>query len=365
MEKLAAIIEQLEKFAPSSYQESYDNCGLITGSPDMHITGAVICLDSTEAVLDEAVANGCNLVIAHHPIVFSGIKKLNGKNYVERTIIKAIKNDIAVYAIHTNLDNVRHGVNKAICDRIALTNTSILAPKTHLLKKLVTYCPVDILENVKTALFASGAGNIGNYEECSFTITGTGTFRGNEFSQPVIGEPNKRHTGDEERIEVIFEGHQTQSVLKALRASHTYEEIAYEIYSLENQYVNVGSGMIGEFENELSIPKFLEHIKARMNTGCIRYTNTSKKAIKKVVVCGGSGSFLLSEALMASADAFITSDFKYHQFFDSDGKLLIADIGHYESEQFTKELIYNYLNRKFTTFALRLSELNTNPINYF
>lgn len=365
MEKLAVIIDQLENLAPPSYQESYDNCGLITGSSDMNITGAVVCLDSTEAILDEAIANGCNLVIAHHPIVFSGIKKLNGKNYVERIIIKAIKNDIAIYAIHTNLDNVRHGVNKAICDRIGLKNTSLLSPKAGLLKKLVTYCPNDILETVKTALFAAGAGNIGNYEECSFSINGTGTFRGNEFSKPVIGTPNQRHTGPEERIEVIFESHKTNAILKALRQAHTYEEIAFDIYSLDNLYNEVGSGMIGELESGISTKEFLTLVKISMKTGCIRYTETSKNSIKKVAVCGGSGSFLLPEALKAGADAFVTADFKYHQFFDGDGKLLIADIGHYESEQFTKELIYNFLNRNFTTFALRLSELNTNPINYF
>ncbi len=365
MEKLATIIRQLEQLAPLSYQESYDNSGLITGSPEMEITGALICLDSTEEIIDEAIRTDCNLVIAHHPIVFSGIKKLNGKNYVERTLIKAIKNNIAIYAIHTNLDNVLNGVNHEISNRIGLINTRILAPKSGLLKKLITYAPENQAESVKTALFMAGAGNIGNYDECSFTVNGTGTFRGNESSNPAVGQKGERHQEPESRIEVIFEVQKESEILKALRSVHPYEEIAYDIYLLDNQNNNIGSGMIGELEQALSIEEFLKLIKTRLHTNCIRYTKTSKTSVKKIAVCGGSGSFLLPMALKAGADAFVTADFKYHQFFDAEGKLVIADIGHYESEQFTKELIYNFLNGKFTTFALRLSELNTNPINYF
>ena len=365
VEKLANIIDQLEILAPPSLQESYDNSGLITGSRDMSITGALICLDSTESIIDEAIKSGCNLVIAHHPIVFSGIKKLNGKNYVERTIIKAIKNDIAIYAIHTNLDNVQDGVNKVICERLGLKNTSILVPKSGVLKKLVTYCPVNQADNLRTALFSAGAGSIGNYDECSFSSNGTGTFRGNESSNPAVGLKGVRHHEEESRLEVIFESHKVNDVLKALRSSHPYEEIAYEIYTIDNQYNKIGSGMIGELESPLGVNDFLSHLKTTMQTGCIRYTSVKKPAIKRIAVCGGSGSFLLDAAIKSGADAFVTADFKYHQFFDAEGKLLIADIGHYESEQFTKELIYNFLNRKFTTFALRLSEINTNPINYF
>lgn len=351
--------------APPFYQESFDNSGLITGHPDMQITGALICLDSTEAVIDEAISAGCNLVIAHHPIVFSGIKKLNGKNYVERTLIKAIRNDIAIYAIHTNLDNVRDGVNRKIADQLMLQNTRILAPRRGVLQKLVTYCPDDIAENVRTALFEAGAGAIGNYDECSFNIRGTGTFRGNDQSSPVVGVKGVRSQEPETRIEVIFESFRQSEVMKALRRAHTYEEIAYDIYNLDNQYNNVGSGLVGELSNAMDSGDFLKHVKSAMKTACIRYTAPPAKPIQRVAVCGGSGSFLLGEAIRAGADAFITADFKYHQFFDADGRILIADIGHYESEQFTKELIYDSLYGKFTTFALHLSGLNTNPINYF
>jgi len=329
------------------------------------ISGAVICLDSTEEVIDEAINNGCNLVIAHHPIVFSGIKKLNGKNYVERTLIKAIKNDVAIYAIHTNLDNVKEGVNKMISNKLGLTNCRVLAPVSGRLKKLVTFCPVDVRESVLSALFAAGAGSIGNYDECSFNIPGKGTFRGNEFSNPVVGQKGVRHEESEIRIEVILEDYNSGRIIAALKQSHPYEEVAYDLYPLENEYQNIGSGMIGKLEKPLSRDAFLEHLKTSMQTGCIRYTETGKTSFSKIAVCGGSGSFLLRNALAEGADAFVTADFKYHQFFDAEGKIMIADIGHYESEHFTKELIFKYLNEKFTTFALRLSEVNTNPVRYY
>lgn len=365
MAKLSTILSHLESIAPLTYQESYDNSGLITGSIDMEVNGALICLDSTEAVIDEAIALGFNLVIAHHPIVFSGIKKLNGKNYVERVLIKAIQNNIAIYAIHTNLDNIKIGVNSEICDRLGIKHASILAPKAGLLKKLVTYCPESQSNNVKNALFVAGAGTIGNYDECSFSTKGIGSFRGNEESNPVIGKKGERHHETEDRIEVIFKAPDQRKVLEALKTSHPYEEIAFDIYTLDNQFDNVGSGMIGQLETPLTIQQFLELLRDRMKAKGIRYTTTNQTHIHKIAVCGGSGSFLLKDAIQSGADAFVTADFKYHQFFEGEGKILIADIGHFESEQFTKDLIYKILNQKFPTFALRLSEVNTNPVNYF
>ena len=365
MKKLSEIISVLENFAPRAYQETYDNSGLIVGSPEMEISGALICLDSTEAVVDEALRLKMNLIIAHHPIIFSGLKKINGKNYVERTIIKAIQNNIAIYAIHTNLDNVRKGVNQEICKRLGIIETRILAPKSGVLRKLVTYSPESHAIKVRDALFAAGAGSIGNYDECSFSVLGTGSFRGNKESTPFVGEKGERHHEKEERIEVIFEKHLQGRVLSGLRAAHPYEEIAYDIFSLENQHHNIGSGMIGELEKPLPVQEFLSLLKKVMKAEGIRYTIPNQTLISKVAVCGGSGSFLLQDAIHAGADAFVTADFKYHQYFDADEKILIADIGHYESEQFTKDLIYNILNQKFPTFALRLSEVKTNPINYF
>ncbi|HEU4717579.1 MAG TPA: Nif3-like dinuclear metal center hexameric protein, partial [Bacteroidia bacterium] len=331
----------------------------------MEITGAVVALDSTEAVVEEAIRNNCNLVIAHHPIVFSGLKKFTGKNYVERTIIKAIKNDIAVYAIHTNLDNVQAGVNAMIAKKLSLKNTRILSPKENLLRKLVTFCPKTEAEKVRNALFEAGAGAIGNYDECSFNAEGTGTFRGNEQTNPYVGEKGKRHLENEERIETIYPQHLEGRILAALRASHPYEEIAYDIYPLLNKWQQVGSGMTGETETVFSLEDFLAHVKRSLAVPVIRYTPVEGKKVKKVAVCGGSGSFLLNDAIRAGADVFITADYKYHQFFDGDGKIVVMDVGHFESEQFTIQLLADFLKQKFPTFAVRQTGVNTNPITYY
>lgn len=364
MLKLSTILQHLEELAPPSLQESYDNAGLLTGSPDMDITGAIVCLDSTEAVLDEAIAHGCNLVIAHHPIVFSGLKRLTGRNYIERTIIKAIRNNIAIYAIHTNLDNVREGVNARFAQRLGLINTRILQPQQGKLRKLVTFVPHAQAAQVRQALFHAGAGNIGNYSECSFNSNGEGTFKGGKDTKPFAGEPEISHTEAETRIETIFPHWKEQAVIQALRQSHPYEEIAFDIYTLENQYDNIGAGLIGELQESMNTETFLDHIKKSMKAPVVRHTALVKNQIKTVAICGGSGSFLLNDAIRQRADIFITGDFKYHQFFDADGKIIIADIGHFESEQFTINLLTEYIRQKFTTFAVRFTETNTNPIYY-
>ncbi len=358
------ITDHLEKIAPLAYQESYDNSGLITGNHDSEVQGIMICLDSTEEVIDDAIANKCNLVIAHHPIVFSGMKKFNGKNYVERALLKAIKNDIAIYAIHTNLDNVSTGVNKVIADKLGLKNQRILSPKKGSLRKLVTFCPVEHAERVRNAIFNAGAGGIGNYDECSFNISGEGTFRGNEQSNPFVGEKGERHLEKETRIETIFEAHDQSAILKALFQSHPYEEVAFDIYPLENSNRLTGSGIVGELAENQSEKEFLEFVKHTMKAGGLRHTSFTGREVNRVAVCGGSGSFLLNDAIAAGAQVFVTSDFKYHQFFDADKRIVIADIGHFESEQFTIELIKTLILEKFSTFAVRLTKVNTNPVYY-
>lgn len=363
--KISEVISHLEQWAPPSLQESYDNSGLIVGSPLTDVTGVLVSLDCTEAIIDEAVKNGCNLVVSHHPIVFSGLKKLNGKNYVERTVIAAIKNNIAIYAIHTNLDNVHNGVNEKIAAQLGLKNTRILAPKSGLLKKFVTFCPADSAEKVREALWEAGAGYIGNYDKVSYNLEGRGTYRGNEKSNPVIGEKGKLMRETEERIEVIYPVHLEGKILSALRTSHPYEEIAYDLYPMTNAWQQVGSGMIGELAIPLGQDEFLGLVKNMMKAPVIRYTPVSGKQIEKVAICGGSGSFLLPDALRAGADAFVTADFKYHQFFDGEGKILIADIGHFESEQFTIDLLVDRLKGIILTFAVRKTEIITNPINYY
>lgn len=330
----------------------------------MEVNGALLCLDSTEDVLEEAQKLGVNLVIAHHPIVFGGLKRFNGKNYVERTVIKAIKNDIAVYAIHTNLDNVIDGVNDKIAEKLGLKNTRILAPKRELLKKLVVFAPKKEAAVVREAMFTAGAGNIGNYSECSFNTEGKGTFKGNEQSDPAYGEKGKRQTEAEEKIEMILPGYAVSSVLRSVKQVHPYEEVAYDVYPLENSWQEVGSGMIGELEEPMKADDFLQHIKRSMEADCVRYTKAVKNEVKSIALCGGSGSFLLGSAIANGADVFITADFKYHQFFDADGKIQIADIGHYESEHFTMEILADHISGKFPKFAVHFTTVNTNPINY-
>ena len=362
--KLKEITDCIEQIAPLAYQESYDNSGLICGNPDMDITAALICIDSTEEVIDEAIAKGCNLVIAHHPIVFSGIKKFTGKNYVERTLIKAIKNDIAIYSAHTNLDNVYNGVNAKIAEKLGLSDCSVLLPKTGLLKKLIVFCPEAAAEKVRKALFEAGAGHIGNYDECSFNSHGTGTFKAGAGSNPFVGTVGTQHQEQEVKIETIYPAHLESTLLKVLFNTHPYEEVAYDCIALSNKNERIGSGMIGELATETDAMAFLTHLKKVMKAGGIRYTPLNNKKIKKVAVCGGSGSFLLEEAIKKGADVFVTADFKYHQFFDAESRIVIADIGHYESEQYTTEIFYEILKKKFNTFALLISNVNTNPINY-
>ncbi len=359
------VASYLEGFAPLDLQESYDNAGLLVGDENMEVTGVLICLDSIEEVIDEAVKHRCNLVIAHHPIIFSGLKKLNGKNYVERAVIKAIRNQIAIYAIHTNLDHVHQGVNARISERLGLKNCEVLSPKKNLLKKMVAFCPVAQADDIRNALFKAGCGRIGNYDECSFNAEGTGTFRGGENTKPFAGEKGKHHREKEIRIETIFESRMEADVIHALLQAHPYEEVAYDIYPLENAYHRVGSGMIGTFDSPMDAADFLKHLKLTMKTGTIRHTKLPENKISKVVVCGGSGSFLLNDAIRKQAQVLVTADFKYHQFFDGEEKIMIADIGHYESEQFTKELLRDLLVKKFSTFAVRLDEVGINPVNYF
>lgn len=364
MSSIKQVIQYLEQLAPPVYQESYDNCGLLTGSTDWELTKILVTLDCTEAVVDEAIAKGCNLIVAHHPIIFSGLKKLNGKNYVERTVIKAIKNDIAIYAIHTNLDNVQHGVNAKICEKLGLINTKILVPKTGTLKKLSVFVPQTHLQVVQEALFNAGAGSIGNYSECSFYAIGMGTFKGNEKSNAFVGEVGKQHQEPEYKLEVMVEDAKLNNVISAMLKAHPYEEVAYDVYAILNTNTTIGSGMVGELLQELTAEAFLKHLKNTMNLNVIRFTPYSNK-VKKVAVCGGSGSFLLKNAIGAQADAYVTGDFKYHEFFDAENRLMIADIGHYESEIFTINLLADEILKKFPTFAVILSEINTNPINYY
>lgn len=362
--KIKEITDYLETLAPLSLQESYDNAGLITGNKNTEITSVLITLDTTPEVVEEAIKKNANLIISHHPIIFKGLKKINGKNYVERTIIKAIKNEIAIYAIHTNLDNISEGVNAILCKKLGLINCKPLLSSENQLRKLVTFIPKTHLKKVSDAVFSAGAGHIGNYENCGFNAEGTGTFKAGENTNPFVGEKGKIHYEPEIRFETVFPSYIQHKVIDTLIESHPYEEVAYDIYKLENIFDKTGTGMIGELKNKISEFDFLKKIKTNLNAGIIRHTALLNKSIKKVALCGGSGSFLLKQAIKQKADIYISSDFKYHEFFDADNKILIADAGHFETEQFTKELIFDILTKKFNNFACFLSKVHTNPINY-
>ena len=363
--KIDQVISYLESVASPSLQESYDNAGLLTGNPGWECTGILCTLDATEEVVHEAINRKCNLVVAHHPIIFNALKKINGKTYVERTVIHAIKNDVAIYAIHTNLDNVAQGVNGKIADRLGLTNRSILSPKSSTLKKLFTFVPKDHIEEVRKAMFESGAGNIGNYSECSFTGEGTGTFKGNEATNPFVGEPGKRHYENELKLEAIFPAYLESRIVRALKTAHPYEEVAYDVVELSNTHPGIGSGMVGELPTAISEKDFLQLLLQKFELKMVRHTPFISRPVKKVAICGGAGSFLVSRALAVAADVYVTADMKYHEFFAADGRLMICDIGHYESEQFTTDLLADILQRKFPTFAVLKSDIKTNPVQYY
>jgi len=365
MTKIKQITHFLETLAPLPYQEAYDNAGLIVGNPSVTVTNVLVSLDCTEDVVDEAIAKGCNLIIAHHPIVFKGLKKFNGRNYVERTVIKAIKNDIAIYAIHTNLDHVVGGVNFMIAERLGLNQVRILSPKKDTLMKLVFFVPVSNAQEVIDALHETGVGQIGNYDHCSFTVNGTGTFRPNESATPFIGTANQVEHVQESRVEVIFPTYLEATVMQTLLQVHPYEEVAHYITLLQNTNQEVGAGAIGLLPEALPAQEFLAYLKQKMQLNIIRHTAVCNPSIQKVAVCGGAGGFLLNDAIRQQADVFITADYKYHEFFDADNRILLCDIGHYESEVFTKELLQRYLSKNFANFATILSETITNPVNYY
>jgi len=361
---LKDLLDHIETIAPLPYQESYDNAGLVTGDRNWEIGSALITVDVTEAVIEEAIAHGCKLILCHHPLIFKAIKRITGNSEVESCLIKAIKNDIAIYAVHTNLDSITGGVNSKICEKLGLKECRILSPVKNQLVKLVTFIPEKYFETVRTALFLAGAGVIGNYDQCSFSSLGAGTFSGNEATTPFVGSKGVLHTEPEIRLEVILPRHLTSRVVEALIANHPYEEVAYDLLALENDFPTVGTGMIGTLPDACDELEFLNRVKDIFGCQMIRHTPLLNRKISKIALCGGSGSFLTGKAIAAGAELFLSADFKYHDFFEADKRIVLADIGHYESEQFTKEVLKEIVLKKFPTFALRLSDVKTNPVSY-
>lgn len=362
--KLSEITTIIEDFAPLSLQESYDNAGLSIGDKNMNIDAALLCIDITEEVIDEAISKNCNLIISHHPLIFSGLKKINGKNYIERCIIKAIKNDIAIYSSHTNCDATEFGVSYMMAKKLNLKNISILAPLKDSMKKVVFFCPISDKKRILEDLFKAGAGKMGNYDSCSFSSEGEGSFKANINTNPYIGEIDKLHLEKECRVEVLVKKHLVNKVIYTLLNSHPYEEVAYDIINTEIKDKDLGFGIIGDLEYETNVNDFLHFIKNTFECDKLRYSNHNKKTIKKVALCGGSGAFLIQKAIDKKADIYISGDIKYHDYFCTENEMIIADIGHYESEQFTKHIFYELLTKKIPTFVVRFSEVNTNPINY-
>jgi len=363
--KLNQLLSELNQWAPLSLQESYDNSGLLVGNPDQEISRVLITLDIIEETITEAINGNFDLIISHHPIIFKGLKSLTGKTPEELAIISAIKNDIAIIAMHTNLDNVMHGVNARIASNLNLKNSKILSPVSGKLKKLVVFVPENHLAEFRQAIFETGAGRIGEYDQCSYGTNGTGTFRGNENTNAFVGKKNTFHEEAEVRFETIFPDYIQQRLIKTLYEAHPYEEPAYDLYTLDNIHPQIGAGMIGELEEPMDEEMFLKYVKERMNTKCIRHTKRRNKPIRRVAFCGGSGSFLIHSAMAQKADIFITGDVKYHDFFLANKNMMIADIGHFESEQFTKDLLHVFLIENFPKFAVQISEHQTNPIFYF
>ena len=362
--KISEIISLLESVAHPSLQEPYDNAGLITGDPKKECTGIMCTLDATDEVVLDAIANNCNLVVAHHPIIFGGLKRVNADHYVGRTIIAAVKHDVAIYAIHTNLDNVGQGVNGKIAHVLGLQNLRVLAPKPQTLKKLYTFVPAAQAGQVRAAIFSAGAGNIGQYSECSFNSPGTGTFTAAMGASPFVGAPGKPHQEDEIRIEVVLPSFLEHKVVEAMRSAHPYEEVAFDVVPLSNTHPAIGAGMTGELPEALPEPAFLELLKRLFHVPVVRHTRLRDKPVKQVALCGGAGSFLISKALAAGADFYISADIKYHEFFEANDRIVIADIGHYESEQFTTDLLQELLAEKFPTFAVLKTGVRTNPVHY-
>lgn len=363
--KISEIIAVVEWFAAPELQEEWDNTGLLTGNAAWECKGVLCTLDVTLEVVQEAVAKNCNLIMAHHPIIFKGLKRLTGKTGVEVVLIEAIKNNIAIYAMHTALDNVLPGVNAKIAEKLGLKNGKVLAPKPRMLRRLITFAPHDKAEAVRKALFAAGAGHIGNYSECSFNSRGTGTFKAEAGADPYVGEVGRQHLEEETKIEIVFPAYLELQVVKALTQAHPYEEVAYDIFTMENQQYGMGAGIIGELEEEQTERDFLQQVQNIFKTPCVRHTPPTGKRVKKVALCGGSGAFLIKQAVAQGAQFYITSDVKYHEFFDAEGQLVIADVGHWESEQYTIELLHDLIARKFPTFAVFKTERNTNPVQYF
>lgn len=363
--QIRELVNYLNTAIPPGLQEDYDNAGLLVGDPGSELKGIMLSVDVTEKVVDEALDKGANFILSHHPLIFHGLKRITGQNHVERSVLKAIKNNIAIYAAHTNLDNLKGGINFLLADKLGLTNQQILRPRRNQLVKLVFFVPHDYADHVRKAVFYAGAGMIGDYDQCSYNLEGQGTFRPGEAANPFAGKKGQMRLEDETRVETFFPDYLTDRVIEAMVKAHPYEEVVYDLYPLKNHDKDAGAGLIGDLEPKMAEKEFLDLIKEKIQSPCIRHTKFLYSFVSRVAISAGSGSFLLKDAMAQQADVFISADFKYHDFFEADEKIFIADVGHYESEKMSKEFFYDLVTKKFPNFAIHLSAVDTNPINYY
>lgn len=361
--KIIELAKKIEDFAPSTYQEDYDNSGFQVGNIEDEIKGVLITIDVTEEVIDEAIRKKCNLIISHHPLIFPKIKKILGRNNTERCIIKAIQNDITIYSNHTNLDKVEGGVSYRLAEKLGLKEIQTLYREDDLLFKVATYVPSAHAVAVREAMFSAGAGKIGAYSNCSYNLTGIGTFKAQEGCNPFVGKINEEHSEEEVKIETIVPKAKLNATINAILSVHPYEEPAYDIFPTKNTF-SVGLGAIGNLPEPIDEIEFLHKIKKTLKADRIRHTAILGKKISKVALCGGSGAEFLQTAINSGADIYISADFKYHQFFEAENKIIIADVGHFESEQFTKDIFYDIISKNNTNFAIYYTDCKTNPINY-
>lgn len=356
------IIDVIEEQAPTALQESYDNAGMQVGETSLPATGAVLCVDVTEDVVDEAIALGANLIVSHHPLLFHGLKRITGRSYIERVVMKALRNQIAIYAAHTNLDAAV--VNYRWAEMLGLADTQVLQPVGNMLLKLVTYVPETYAESVRQALFAAGAGCIGRYDCCSYTSDGVGSFRAGIGTKPFCGALGELHHEPECRIEVVLPRHLKSRAVKALLNAHPYEEPAYDLLPLDNLWHQVGHGIVGRLPEPMPALDFLNRLKQIMPCESIRHTAREGQYVHRVALCGGGGSFLIDNAVAAKADIFVTGEIGFHNFFGYENTIILAEIGHYESERHTKAIFFDVIRKKFPTFATYLTKVETNPIKY-
>ena len=378
MPTVADLTAALETLAPPALQMAYDNSGLLVGEPDTEITGVLITLDCLEATVEEAIDTGCNVIVAHHPIVFGGLKRLTGRTYVERVVMRALRAGVALYAIHTNLDSVlAQGVSGRLAAKLGLRGVTTLQPTAGALQKLAVYVPADpagLVDRVAAAMWAAGAGQIGHYDEASFRTAGTGTFRPLAGAEPAIGSApavdgtgaaGDREAVSEHKLEVVVPRVLAKAVLRAARAAHPYEEMAYDLYDVAGAHPDYGMGAVGDLHTDMAYDAWLDYLCARLELTGLKVTADTGRPIRRVAVCGGSGASLLGAARASGAQAFVTADFKYHEFFDAEGELVVCDVGHYESERHTTQLLYEYISTRFGTFAARMTQLDTNPARLY